>query len=58
MEDGNIFLILFIGRKMEIEGRIKATNYAISFLIINKMAEEEVFFEIPIGYLIRCERSY
>jgi len=43
---------------MEIEGRIKATNYAISFLIINKMAEEEVFFEIPIGYLIRCERSY
>ena len=45
---------MLIGRKLELEGRLRVTNQRLTFLTLGKNQEEEALLELPIGYLARC----
>jgi len=56
IDDTNISLVSYFGRKVEMVGRLRVSNIKISFLLSTKGKEEEVLFEMPNGYMLRVER--
>jgi hypothetical protein len=40
MEDNSISLVMLVGRKMDLLGRLRVTNQRLSFYTIGKLQEE------------------
>lgn len=56
IDNSNVFLTVLLGRKVDILGRLKVTNIKISFSSFAKEGEETLF-DIPLGYLLKADRS-
>ena len=48
---------MFLGRKMELYGKMHISNKSVCYFFDSKYQKDEKFFELPIGYISRVERN-
>jgi hypothetical protein len=56
IDNSNVVLVGYFGRKVEMVGRLKVSNSRLVFLM-GENEHEEVLLEVPLGLLLKVERS-